>query len=48
MKEYEKPEVVETLSEEQVFGAEDPMTSAWSNAWSNSWSNSCGCPDEQY
>lgn len=36
---YEKPRVITTLTEREVFGADELMTSAWSNAWGNSWSN---------
>ena len=39
MKKYQKPQVVKSLSELDVFGAEDLMTSAWSNTWSNKWNN---------
>jgi hypothetical protein len=34
---YEKPTVLESLTETEVFGSEELMTSAWSNAWSDSW-----------
>ncbi|HSL83172.1 MAG TPA: hypothetical protein VLF66_10360 [Thermoanaerobaculia bacterium] len=37
---YEKPRVITTLTEREVFGSDELMTSAWSNAWGNSWSNS--------
>lgn len=43
---YVKPAVTATLSEQEVFGAEDLMASAWSRAWSRSWTNG-GHPIEE-
>lgn len=39
---YEKPAVLATLTEEEVFGSRELMTCAWSNSWGNHWNNSCG------
>jgi hypothetical protein len=36
---YQKPAVTATLTEQEVFGAEDLMASAWSRAWSRTWNN---------
>lgn len=37
---YEKPTILESLTETEVFGSEELMTSAWSDAWSDSWCDS--------
>ncbi len=41
-KEYETPQVIETLTEEQVFGTEDLMASAWGDVWGDIWTNGGG------
>ena len=36
---YEKPAVLQTLSESEIFGSDELTASAWSNSWSNTWNN---------
>lgn len=36
---YEKPAVMSTLTEQEVFGSESLMASAWSRTWARGWGN---------
>jgi hypothetical protein len=36
---YQKPAIMSTLTEQEVFGSESLTASAWGNQWKNSWTN---------